>query len=67
LQRARQAKLGCAPAQHLLDDGAIVEVLRKEPAAAGGNSMVPSRRFSDYEVIIHRDRLPAGVELIERC
>lgn len=66
-QRARQAKLGCAPAHHLLDDGAIIEVRRKEPATLGGEAVAPPRRFSDYKVSIHRDRLPAGVELIERC
>jgi CRISPR-associated protein Csd2 len=66
-QRARQAKLGCAPAHHLLDDGAIIEVRRKEPATPGGEAVAPLRRFSDYKVTIHRDRLPPGVELIERC
>ncbi len=56
-QRQRQAKLGCAPAWKLLDLGRIVEIRLKED--------VPSpRRFDDYEVVIHEDRVPSGVELI---
>lgn len=55
-QRVKQAMLGCAPAHKLLDKGAIVEVVRK--------SSTPPRSFSDYEVTVHRDRLPAGVELL---
>jgi len=55
-QRVKQAMLGCAPAHKLLDKGAIVDIVRKS-----ANS---PRSFSDYEVTIHRDRLPAGVELL---
>lgn len=55
-QRVKQAMLGCAPAHKLLDKGAIVEIVRKS-----ANS---PRSFSDYEVTVHRDRLPAGVELL---
>lgn len=55
-QRVRQAMLGCAPAHKLLDKGAIVEIVRKS-----ANS---PRSFSDYEVTVHRDRLPNGVELL---
>lgn len=55
-QRIKQAMLGCAPAHKLLDQGAIVEIVRK--------SATSPRSFSDYEVKVHRDRLPAGVELI---
>ncbi|MGQ9881942.1 MAG: type I-C CRISPR-associated protein Cas7/Csd2 [Armatimonadota bacterium] len=57
-QRQRQAKLGCAPAWQLLDWGRIVEIHLKEDVD------VP-RRFEDYELRIHRDRVPPGVELIE--
>jgi CRISPR-associated protein Csd2 len=57
-QKARQAMLGCAPAHSLLDLGRIVEV----DIQAGIS--IP-RRFSDYRVTLHRDRVPAGVELIE--
>jgi CRISPR-associated protein Csd2 len=55
-QRIKQAMLGCAPAHKLLDKGAIVEVARKSASSA--------RSFSDYEVTVHLDRLPAGVELL---
>ncbi len=55
-QRVKQAMLGCAPAHKLLDKGAIVEIVRKSADSA--------RCFSDYEVIIHKERLPAGVELL---
>lgn len=55
-QRVKQAMLGCAPAHKLLDKGAIVDIVRK--------SATSPRSYSDYEVIVHRDRLPAGVELL---
>ncbi len=55
-QRIKQAMLGCAPAHKLLDKGAIVDIVRK--------SATSPRSFSDYEVVVHRDRLPAGVELL---
>lgn len=55
-QRVKQAKLGCAPAHKLLDPGAIVEINRKSAGSP--------RSFSDYEVVVHEDRLPAGVELL---
>lgn len=61
-QRQRQAKLGCAPAHRLLDfsqgvDGkerAIIEIERLQDAP---------RSFGHYQVNIHPQRLPAGVEL----
>jgi CRISPR-associated protein Csd2 len=55
-QRIKQAMLGCAPAHKLLDKGSIVDIVRK--------SATSPRSFADYEVVIHRDRLPAGVELL---
>lgn len=55
-QRVKQAMLGCAPAHKLLDRGAIIEINKQAVGSA--------RSFSDYEVVIHRDRLPAGVELV---
>lgn len=55
-QRVKQAMLGCAPAHKLLDQGAIVEINKMS-----ANS---PRRFSDYEVRVHRNRLPSGVELL---
>lgn len=54
-QRARQAMLGCAPAHTLFD---TVEVRRRSGVE------VP-RAFSDYEVVVHKDRIPPGVSLIE--
>ncbi|MBP6035165.1 MAG: type I CRISPR-associated protein Cas7 [Azonexus sp.] len=65
VQRVRQAMLGCAPAQRLLDFGthhreiadSIIDI-RKTIAGS-------PRSFADYVVTVHRDRLPAGVELLE--
>ena len=54
-QRQRQAMLGCAPAHTLFD---LIEVQKKDGIDA-------PRGFADYTVTVHRDRLPAGVELIE--
>lgn len=54
-QRRRQAMLGCAPAHELFG---LVEVERKEGVTA-------PRRFEDYEVTVHHDRIPPGVELLE--
>ncbi|HDR15273.1 MAG TPA: type I-C CRISPR-associated protein Cas7/Csd2 [Desulfobacteraceae bacterium] len=55
-QRIKQAMLGCAPAHKLLDKGAIVEIKKVSPSSP--------RSFSDYEIIVHRDRMPSGVELL---
>jgi len=60
-KRQRQCILGCAPAHKLLDLGEIVEVrLNRED-----DDKTPPRRFSDYKTEIHRDRIPAGIELLE--
>jgi len=66
-QRIRQAMLGCAPAQRLLDystprrplANTIIEISHR--AELSGSP----RGFSDYLVTVHRDRLPPGVKLIE--
>jgi CRISPR-associated protein Csd2 len=58
-QRQRQAVLGCAPAHELLDLGKVVEAPR-----SGDASKAP-RRFSDYQIVVHRDRAPAGIEVYE--
>ncbi len=50
-QRARQAKLGCAPAHRLFD---LLEVKPKNPEK-------PPRRFADYQLTFQASRLPAGV------
>ncbi|MDD3554398.1 MAG: type I-C CRISPR-associated protein Cas7/Csd2 [Deltaproteobacteria bacterium] len=55
-QRVKQAMLGCAPAHKLLDKGAIVDIVRKSTSSP--------RSFLDYEIVVHRDRLPPGVELL---
>ncbi len=56
-QRKKQAMLGCAPAHKLLDLGSIIDIKKKEEIDA-------PRKFTDYVVAVHKDRLPAGVELI---
>jgi CRISPR-associated protein Csd2 len=54
-QRRRQAMLGCAPAHELFG---LVEVRKRDGVEA-------PRAFSDYTVTVDRDRLPAGVSLLE--
>ena len=56
-QRKKQAMLGCAPAHKLLDLGSIIAIKKKE-------AIDSPRKFADYELTVHEDRLPAGVELI---
>jgi CRISPR-associated protein Csd2 len=51
-QRARQAVLGCAPAQKLFD---LVQVEAKDKSR-------PTRSFTDYQVTFKKSALPAGVE-----
>lgn len=55
-QRARQAMLGCAPAHVLFEE--VVKVQKKDGVDA-------PRGFADYAVRIERDRVPAGVQLLE--
>ena len=52
-QRARQAKLGCAPAHKLFD---LVQVQKKAEVEC-------PRRYTDYNAVIHMDALPAGVRV----
>jgi CRISPR-associated protein Csd2 len=54
-QRRRQAMLGCAPAHELFE---LIEVKKRDGVEA-------PRRFADYDVTVHRDRVPAGVKLLE--
>lgn len=66
IQRVRQAMLGCAPAQRLLDfstdsrpvENAIIQINKREGLVGS------PRTFSDYVVKINKDRLPDGVDLI---
>lgn len=55
-QRARQSKLGCCPAQAVLDLGRAVDIRKKDGVDA-------PRCFSDYTVQVHRQNVPPGVEL----
>ena len=65
-QRVRQAMLGCAPAQRMLDfsqpgreqANAIIEIDHR-PGLQGS-----PRTFADYVVTPNPERLPAGVELL---
>ena len=61
-QRARQAKLGCAPAQKLLDtcgESPVVEITKGIPEGQA------PRSYANYSVSVHADRVPNGVEVIE--
>ena len=55
-QRARQAKLGCCPAQLLFED--VVQVKLKDINKS-------PRTFSDYEVKVEESVIPPGVEFLE--
>ncbi len=57
LAQERQAMLGCAPAHHLLDLGRIIEV----PALKAQGKL--PRSYADYDMKVHLDRVPKGVEL----
>ncbi|CAN5365731.1 type I-C CRISPR-associated protein Cas7/Csd2 [soil metagenome] len=66
VQRARQSKLGCAPAHRLLDVETdlmpvidpIVEIHKKD-------GVLYPRSFGHYDVKVHKDRLPKGVEMFD--
>ncbi len=55
-QRKAQAMLGCAPAQLLFEE--VVKVKKKDGVTA-------PRCFRDYDVVVNRNLVPAGVELLE--
>jgi CRISPR-associated protein Csd2 len=52
VQRAQQARLGCAPAHKLFD---LLEVEKRD-------SIVAPRAFGDYRIVFHGSRLPKGVQ-----
>lgn len=52
-QRARQAKLGCAPAHKLFE---LVQVKRKE-------NVLNPRSYRDYTASVCLDKVPSGVEI----
>ena len=57
-QFVKEAKLGRAPAQHLLDQGRVVTIARIDQKQA-------PRAYADYSVTVDRERLPDGVEMID--
>jgi CRISPR-associated protein Csd2 len=61
-QRNRQAVLGCAPAQALLDLGRVIDVKRNESAMKEDKIGSP-RKFAHYAVTTNAANLPKGVEL----
>jgi len=61
-QRKRQAMLGCAPAQALLDFGRVIDVKRNESAIKDDKIGSP-RKFAHYAVTANAANLPKGVEL----
>jgi CRISPR-associated protein Csd2 len=61
-QRVRQAMLGCAPAQALLDLGKVISIAKNEHEMKKDG--VPSpRKFAHYSVKMNGNQIPAGVEL----
>lgn len=52
-QRARQARLGCAPAHRLFD---LVHVSRKDGVAYAWS-------WRDYDAVVQLDKVPAGVQI----
>ncbi|MDD6883771.1 MAG: type I-C CRISPR-associated protein Cas7/Csd2 [Eubacteriales bacterium] len=52
-QRARQAKLGCAPAHKLFE---LVHVQKKE-------GVEHPRSYKDYDAVVHLDKVPSGVQI----
>lgn len=60
--------LGGAPAHALFDRVRVSRNIEGEnrPIARLSN-YPPARAFSDYDVTMDRDNLPAGVEIIEKC
>ncbi|NGZ07754.1 MAG: type I-C CRISPR-associated protein Cas7/Csd2 [Magnetococcales bacterium] len=56
-QRKRQAMLGCAPAQMVLDNGRVYHLQRRADQAG------PARRYDDYQLTLDLTRLPKGVEV----
>lgn len=61
-QRKRQAMLGCAPAQAVLDLGKVIDI-QQDKVAMEKDGMTSPRKITHYKIDMHKDRLPAGVEL----
>ena len=64
MQRVRQAMLGCAPAQRMLDFSTHHRELADSIIDIRKTISGSPRSFADYAVTVHRDRLPSGVELL---
>lgn len=64
-QKVRQAMLGCAPAQKLIELGQVVEITKDAAAMKADGVSVP-RQFSHYKIDVRKERVPKGVELIEK-
>jgi len=64
VQRVRRAMLGCAPAQRMLDFSTHQRELADRIIDLRKTIDGSPRSFADYAVIVHRDRLPSGVELL---
>ena len=57
-QHQKQAMLGCAAAHRLLDNGRVVEIVRKS------DKTIAARSFADdYDVKVKNENMPNGVEL----
>lgn len=63
-QRVRQAMLGCAPAQRVLDFSSHHREIADSIIDIRKTIDGSPRSFADYAVKVHRDRLPPGVELL---
>lgn len=61
-QRTRQAMLGCAPAQALLDLGKVVGIGKNETEMKKDGVTSP-RKFAHYSVKVSNGQVPAGIEL----
>lgn len=61
-QRQRQAMLGCAPAQTLLDLGRVVTVEKNE-AQMKKDGVANPRKFEHYSVNVSAGNIPQGIEL----
>ncbi|MEW6615188.1 MAG: type I-C CRISPR-associated protein Cas7/Csd2 [Thermodesulfobacteriota bacterium] len=61
-QRKRQAMLGCAPAQALLDLGKVIQICKDEDAMHIDNETAP-RKFTHYKVTVNKGKIPTGIEL----
>ncbi len=57
-ERARQALMGCAKTQDLLELGKIISIQRIDPNR-------PPRAYSDYTVTVDATKIPPGVEMLD--